>query len=362
MLSQNEANIGLYIHIPFCESKCPYCDFYSVRCDENLMERYTKSVIKSLDDYKSINKKADTLYLGGGTPSVLGDERLAEIIEKAKEFYLTDNAEITIECNPRRKLSETFKVLSAVGVNRISLGMQSAVDKERFSLGRKASANDAADAIELARNNNIDNISLDLMLGTPKMTIESLNKSLDFIEKMNVPHISAYMLKIEENTKFAEIEETLNLPSEDDVCDMYLHACERLEKFGIRQYEISNFAKSGYESKHNLKYWNCEEYLGIGPAAHSFLNGKRFFYPRDIKAFIDGNKPIFDDNGGDDKEQLMLGLRLTKGVSTSMFSKKAMAKAEVFAKNGFIKINNDTVSLTPKGFLVSNTIIYELSE
>lgn len=356
--------IGLYIHVPFCKSKCPYCDFYSLASNGTQMDSYTRSVLKAVSFFAGkTDKKADTLYFGGGTPSVLGGKRLAEIIDRVKDVFLLSQAEITVEVNPScDNLQELFEVLRLSGVNRISMGMQSAVDSERLALGRKASSKDVELAIKLARQGGISNISLDLMLGIPGMTMSSLEKSLDFILEMNVPHVSAYMLKIEENTPFGKTVNSLNLPPEDDVCDMYLHACNKLNQAEIKQYEVSNFSKAGFESRHNLKYWQDEEYIGIGTSAHSFLNGKRFFYPRDIKHFIDGKLPIFDDLGGNNEEKIMLGLRLSKGIEKNLLSPKAILKIPNLVKAGYAIQTESHVSLTPKGFLISNTIISELEE
>ena len=278
-------NIGVYIHIPFCNEKCPYCDFYSVNYDNNLEEKYIDSIIREIE--KSKKNKADSLYIGGGTPSCINPKRLASVIITAKDkFDIDDFAEITVECNPSNDLKILLPVLSNAGVNRISMGLQSAVFQERKALGRKAKPEDVQKAVELARDTGIENISLDLMLGVPKQTKESLKSSIDFCKSLDIEHISAYILKIEENTPFYKMKNTLELPSEDEVASLYIYACNQLEKSGFNQYEISNFSKNGKESKHNLKYWNCDEYLGFGASAHSFIDGKRFFYSRDLKNYI----------------------------------------------------------------------------
>lgn len=357
-------NIGFYVHVPFCVSKCPYCDFYSIKGNDSEMAQYTDAVLNAVVFYATqTGRKADTLYFGGGTPSVLGGERLGKIVDRIREKFLTPNAEITVEVNPSgQNLENLFQSLVFSGVNRISMGMQSAVDSERLALGRKASSKDVENAINLARQSGIFNISLDLMLGIPNMTMESLNKSLDFILGTGVPHVSAYMLKIEKNTRFYTIANTLNLPNEDQVCDMYLHTAKRLNDAGIHQYEVSNFAKKGFESRHNLKYWQCEEYIGIGPSAHMFVNGKRYFYPRDMEFFLKGNQPIFDDNGGGSQEKIMLGLRLTGGIEKTMLSQTAIGKTPKLINAGYMTESQNIIALTPKGFLISNSIIAELIE
>lgn len=340
----NNERSGLYFHIPFCKSKCPYCDFYSVKFDEASAQQYVQEICDEIKQYQGI---FDTVYFGGGTPSILPPELIGKILDCARaQFEISDDAEITVECNPSKDLSEDFKKYASYGVNRISVGMQSAVDSERFALGRAAGKNEVERTINYARQSGIENISLDLMLGTPKQTIESLDYSFDFIKSAGVPHVSAYMLKIEEGTKFFQMRDRLVLPDDDTVGEMYLKTVDTLASFGIKQYEISNFAVPGFESRHNTKYWTLTPYLGIGKSAHSFWGGKRFFYD------IEWNK-IDDGTGGDKEEQIMLGLRLAKGIDKSLVDRDF---AE-FVKMGYVDDLGERISLTPKGMLVSNTII-----
>lgn len=340
----NNERSGLYFHIPFCKSKCPYCDFYSVKFDEASAQQYVQEICDEIKQYQGI---FDTVYFGGGTPSILPPELIGKILDCARaQFEISDDAEITVECNPSKDLSEDFKKYASYGVNRISVGMQSAVDSERFALGRVAGRNEVERTINYARQSGIENISLDLMLGTPKQTIESLDYSFDFIKSVGVPHVSAYMLKIEEGTKFFQMRDRLVLPDDDTVGEMYLKTVETLASFGIEQYEISNFAVPGFESRHNTKYWTLTPYLGIGKSAHSFWGGKRFFYDREWNKIDDGT-------GGDKEEQIMLGLRLAKGIDKSLVDRDF---AE-FVKMGYVADLGERIALTPKGMLVSNTII-----
>lgn len=340
----NNERSGLYFHIPFCKSKCPYCDFYSVKFDEASAQQYVQEICDEIKQYQGI---FDTVYFGGGTPSILPPELIGKILDCARaQFEISDDAEITVECNPSKDLSEDFKKYASYGVNRISVGMQSAVDSERFALGRVAGKNEVERTINYARQSGIENISLDLMLGTPKQTIESLDYSFDFIKSVGVPHVSAYMLKIEEGTKFFQMRDRLVLPDDDTVGEMYLKTVETLASFGIEQYEISNFAVPGFESRHNTKYWTLTPYLGIGKSAHSFWGGKRFFYDREWNKINDGT-------GGDKEEQIMLGLRLAKGIDKSLVDRDF---AE-FVKMGYVADLGERIALTPKGMLVSNTII-----
>ena len=359
---------GIYIHIPFCKSKCPYCDFYSFSPDETDRDSYLKAVLFCLLDHKErIKDCIDTIYFGGGTPSFFGGERIKKVIDCIKNNYnVTADAEITVECNPSSVDVALLSLLSQAGVNRISMGMQSAVDKERKSLGRLSNKEQVEKAVRIIRSHGIDNISLDLMLGIPYQTKETLKESLDFIISQKVKHISAYMLKIEEGTPFYEMK--LPLPDEDEVCDLYLYAAEYLEAEGYEQYEISNFSLKGFKSRHNLKYWHSEEYLGIGPSAHSFLNGERFYYPRDFKAFISKPTLIYDGNGGDEEEYIMLCLRLCEGLTKEDFQKRfnkeipeaVFKKAIPFQNAGLLNITEKGINLTKEGFLVSNSIITEL--
>lgn len=306
-----------------------------------------------------LNRPIDTIYLGGGTPSLVA-EYLPDILECVREnFKVLNNAEITLEINPQKDIQDILKFAKSAGINRLSIGAQSGDDSELLTLGRTHTTADTINAVKTARILGFSNISLDLMLGLPRSTTKSLKKSLDFLLALNPDHISAYILKIEPNTLFYKNEQALELPDEDNTCDQYLFMCDYLKNHGFSHYEISNFSKDGYESRHNLKYWNCEEYLGIGPSAHSFLKGRRFYYPRELKSFIAGNIPIPDGTGGDENEKTMLALRLESGVDLKKINHN---KAYLFEKMGLGTINNDSFSLTDQGMLVSNQIITELLE
>lgn len=361
---------GLYIHIPFCRSKCPYCDFYSFAADEATKEKYTASIIKNINIWQTDTDAAfSTVYFGGGTPSQLGSKNLSKIIKAVNK---EPGCEVTVECNPF-DLSESWNEndMSALvdsGVNRISMGMQSAVENERRALGRKAGREQVEKAVRLIKSSGIDNFSLDLMLGIPHQTVDTIRESIAFCAESGAKHVSSYLLKIEQGTPFEKVEKLLDLPDEDGCCDMYLAACKELESYGYKQYEISNFAVPGFESRHNLIYWDCREYLGIGAAAHSFLGGRRFFYESDAEKFINGAKPIDDGEGGSFEEYVMLRLRLSDGLTNSgcmsrfghEIPEEMFKKAKAFEKHGLLSSNENGISLNPKGFLVSNSIIAEL--
>ncbi len=363
------APIGLYLHIPFCRSKCPYCDFYSMRGNDGEMDAYMCALrLKISESAETLQCKADTLYIGGGTPSVLGAERLKTLVGQTKADFLTDGAEITVECNPYGLSPDFFAVLAEAGVNRVSIGLQSAVDSERRALGRLSDADGVRAAVLSAQRAGIANISLDVMLGIPRQTAQTLAETLDFCLSLGVPHLSAYILKIEAGTPFEKRRDALALPDDDQTADLYLQLCETLTQNGILQYEISNFARPGFESRHNLKYWHCEEYLGLGPAAHSFLDGKRFYYPRDLRGFLDGKPPVPDGTGGDFTEYAMLALRLCEGLSEKNVQTRfghgipqAMrSRAAPLAAHGLLLADESGIRLTRTGFLVSNAVLAEL--
>ncbi|MBW7572770.1 radical SAM family heme chaperone HemW [Caproiciproducens faecalis] len=365
----NEKPFGLYLHVPFCDGKCPYCDFYSLPVSEEQMNRYTRRMLETLEAYAAqYPRRADTLYFGGGTPNLLGAERLSALIVWAKECFGLEDAEITVEVNPTENLSEFLHELRAAGANRLSIGLQSANDDELALLGRRHTAEQAKKTVQYAQDAGFGNISLDLMLAVQKQTKESLLRSIDFCADAGIQHLSAYLLKIEPDTVYGKKKETLCVPDDDEAGDFYLFACEELEKCGFPQYEISNFAKPGFESRHNLKYWSCEEYLGIGPAAHSFMEGKRFYYPRNFSAFLDGAQPVPDGDGGEFEEYAMLALRLAEGLTDEGcrarfgFGIPARMKqaAKLYEKGGLSVCTDSGFHFTPKGFLVSNTLTAEI--
>ena len=361
--------IGLYIHIPFCKSKCPYCDFYSGKASEIDYDKYIKILSDNIMLWsKKTNKTVSTVYFGGGTPSILGAERLSFLLNVIKEnFTIGDNAEITVEVNPDSGKTLDFDLLKLAGFNRISIGMQSAVEQELIALGRIHSANDAEVTVKRAQKAGINNISLDLMIGIPYQTIESLKKSIEFCASCGVTHISSYILKIESGTVFERIQNTLDLPDEDSQARLYLFAVDYLKKFGFEQYEISNFSKAGYESRHNINYWKCGEYIGIGPSAHSFFEGKRFYYSRNMDDFKN-NKTYFDCFGGDKEEYVMLSLRLKSGLNFNEYKERynedfpdnKIKIIRKYANMDYMVLNDNCAYFTPKGYLVSNAILSEL--
>lgn len=361
---------GVYVHIPFCIRKCPYCDFFSTRADEAEMEEYTRRLCDRISlCAKKYPRIADTLYFGGGTPAVLGEERLCRIYRAVSEgFGLAENAEVTLEVNPGKK-NISFETLRKCGFNRVSIGLQSCNDNELRLLGRLHSSSDAVRCISSARAAGFENISLDLMIATPSQTGESLKRSIAFCAENGAEHISAYLLKIEEGTPYFAMKDSLGLCDDDEQAELYMLAVSTLDEYGYRQYEISNFSREGFESRHNLIYWHDEEYFGFGSAAHSFIDGRRRHYERSFESFY-RDELIDDGEGGGEEEFIMLGLRLSEGISFEKYRQrfgrelpeKYRKRAERLVTPGFTVTDEKGIRLTKKGFLVSNAVIANLLE
>ena len=374
--------LGIYIHIPFCRRKCIYCDFYSV-CDIKLSDMYVKALNNSIKNRADDKIKVDTIYFGGGTPTVLTSRQLVSILNTVKDsFDVSPDAEITVEANPCTVTEQSLSELFVGGFNRISFGIQSAVDDELSSLSRLHTYEQAEEAVINAKRAGFLNISADIMIGIINQTRESLIESIDKITSLPVQHISAYMLKVEENTpldKMIQDNENIlmSIADDDELSERYFLMCSRLEEKGFKQYEISNFSKSGFESRHNLKYWRCEEYLGFGPYAHSYFGNKRYFEDCDVVSFTQHNDEpqiTYTDTDVDRAEEyIMLSLRLAEGLDIdrllsldkeSRYSNIVYFAEEINKLSGDklinISDNKKNISLTKKGFLVSNTIIAKL--
>lgn len=359
---------GLYIHVPFCVRKCPYCDFYSVsQHSDEVFRSYTDAVVRNINRYISDDSTVvfDTVYFGGGTPSLMPSYFYRDVLGAAVK-NLSGNPEITMELNPktadRRRLSEIRKY----GVNRISAGIQSASDTELKYLGRIHNYAEAVKAVEDIRSAGFENISGDLMIGVKGQNETSLVSSVNSLADLELNHISSYMLKIEAGTEYSRNGIESEVPDEDKTADMYLLAVKTLAERGYSQYEISNFSKPGYESRHNLKYWKSEDYIGIGPSAHSCYRGKRYEVPRSLTDFISSelqNETVNEENPGDFFEKAMLRLRLSEGISRNEFPEEfplVLKQAERFRNSPLLNLSSDRISFTAEGFLISNYLISEL--
>lgn len=367
--------LGVYIHIPFCLSKCAYCDFYSQCGTKNEYDEYTSALTKHIGEahMRSSDYVVDSIYFGGGTPTAIGEQNLIKILRTVqKNFRVSPDCEITCEANPNSVSFPMLKKMKKAGFNRLSFGMQSSLSSELRVLGRTHSFEDVTAAVESARKAKFENISLDLMYGLPQQTRESFSESLSAALALNPEHISCYSLKLEEGTPLAERPETLFLPSDDEVADMYLDAVESLAEAGYAQYEISNFAKEGRLSRHNMKYWTLGDYWGFGPSAHSLVGKKRFSYMRDRAGYIEALRSgdeIIDrietiNEAARCGEYLMLGLRTVQGIRADMLEKKYLTFFDEiekvllkYHKLGYADFDGESWFLTPKGFLVSNRII-----
>jgi len=372
MKKETAQPLGLYLHIPFCRKKCDYCDFYSLAHSEEKMDGYTAALIRHLEEVAPRAEKhaVDTVYFGGGTPSYLGAKRLVKILRTVeKQYHLTRDAEITLEANPDSAGdSRTLRSLRRAGFNRLSLGVQSTDDALLQAVGRPHTFEQARLAVEAARSAKIANLSLDLIYGLPSQTMEQWRQTLSDAVALAPEHLSCYGLKVEEGTPLYARRDSETLPDDDAQADMYLYAVAYLAERGYAQYEISNFAKAGYESRHNLKYWTLQEYAGFGPGSHSDFGGVRFAYAKDLDAYIRGELRLSEQQDipprDRDTEYLMLGLRTVRGIGAKEFENRFRqrfapleALLEMYETQGWCVREGDFWHLTPKGFLVSNQII-----
>lgn len=370
-------DLGLYLHIPFCASKCAYCDFYSLSSSE-LQNDYIDALCKSIEIVAESHADArfTTFYIGGGTPSILEEKLLAKLLEVlCTRIRITMDAEFTLEANPATLSSKKLSLMQNAGVNRLSIGCQSVHENELKRISRIHSFEDFCESFYLARNAGFQNINVDLMYGLPEQTTGSLLLSIDKISSLSPEHISLYGLKIEPETRFGQ-DRSLILPNEDSQCEMYIRACDMLRDKGYNRYEISNFAKSNKVSRHNLRYWECKEYIGIGAAAHSYINGVRYAYERSAQNYIEalkqGDLPTpCESNVITEYEKLeefiILSLRLEKGLDLELLSSRfGSHKANLLMRCAsryipkFMTLKDDRLSFTTEGFLVSNSILSEL--
>ena len=372
--------LGIYIHVPFCRSKCQYCDFYSVtEKDDYLLDRYLDAICAHIKEAGPLapNHLVDTVYFGGGTPSFFGADGMAAILTAIrKSFTVASTAEITFEANPDSVTDRLLKRLRSEGFNRVSLGIQCDNDETLSAIGRPHNYAQAVAAVGMIRKAGFRNLSLDLMYGLPNQSLESWRYTLKNVLKLAPEHISCYGLKVEENTPLYEYQHCCNLADDDTQADMYLAAVEILQKYGYRQYEISNFCKKGNVSRHNLKYWTGGEYLGFGPDASSDFGGKRFSIIRDLQGYIDGilqggtvlrevqEIPPRERAG----EYLMLRLRTAVGIDPKEYENRFLlpfapiekALVQLQERRLATKTFDGRWRLTPEGYLLSNTIISEL--
>jgi len=376
-MEEKRNDLGLYIHIPFCRSKCAYCDFYSLPHREEAMDNYRAALSARLSQLapQAANRRVDTVYFGGGTPSYFGAKRLAALLTQVRSLYrLAPDAEITLEANPDSADEVALSLLRQSGFNRLSLGVQSVDDALLKRIGRPHTFAQARRAVSDARRADFANVSLDLIYGLPGQDLSGWQSTLERVLALEPDHLSCYGLKVEEGTPLhARVLAGEQLPDDDAQVDMYLWAVERLEGAGFVQYEISNFARPGFASRHNLRYWQLRPYLGFGPGAHSDFNGRRFSLARDLERCLSGEWVRDTEEAISPRERaseyLMLGLRTARGVEKEEYQKICggdFAPIEecltLFARHGWARRTGERWRLTPEGFLLSNQLIGRVLE
>lgn len=374
-------HLGIYIHVPFCAHKCAYCDFYSIT-NEELIKEYTIAVTSHIRRQKKLAKNyiVDSVFFGGGTPSLLPTESFCEIMETLYSvFNVSPEAEITVEANPGTLDSKKLATYRELGVNRLSIGLQSANDEELSLLSRIHTRDEFEHSYMLARMEGFTNINIDIIYALPKQTKAKLMDTLEYVISMNPEHISFYGLSIEPDTPFGRNPNIGKLlPTEDEQYEMYMAACKELERVGYLQYEISNFAKKDYGCRHNIKYWTCKEYLSFGPSATSFINNTEYKYAPDIERYISCIKKEADIREKEyvlsdaDRETrfVMLFFRLRGGINTEEyqrrfgedFEERYGEKLEQYKREKYIVKTQQGYRFTRKGMLISNYILSDILE
>ena len=373
--------LGIYLHIPFCRSKCDYCDFYSIAgAQPALMDRFQKAMLAHLEEAAPLADRyvVNSVYFGGGTPSFYGEKRIRGLLKAVNRlFHLSRDCEITMEANPDSVTRPMLTHLRRAGINRLSLGVQSACDRQLAQLHRPHTFQQAVQAVQAARQAGLDNLSLDLIYGLPGQTMAQWQDTVEQVLALEPRHLSCYGLKVEEGTPLFLRRESACLPDDDAQADQYLWTVERLARAGYEQYEISNFAQPGYPSRHNLKYWLGEEYIGFGPAAHSDFGGRRYSYVRDLEAYLRGvleNGTVVDESelipqAERAGEYLMLRLRTARGIEESEYRRAFRMNFQpleeqlcLYEQQGWAARQDGRWRLTPEGFLRSNQLIVQLLE
>ncbi len=373
--------LGIYVHIPFCKQKCNYCDFYSVKWNYELENKYIDAVINEIKNYKdTLEDKyiVDTVYFGGGTPTIINPENLKRIMYNLScVFEIHKQAEISMEANPNTLTTENLKAYKQIGINRLSIGIQSLNDEILHEIGRIHNSQEALEAIDRAKQLGFDNINTDVMFNIPVQTVKDIEDTLSKIIEKDVKHISFYSLKLEKGTPMYAMEKDnrIIMPDEDEEREMYYVGRVLMEKNNLFQYEISNFAVKDYECKHNLKYWNQEEYIGIGPSAHSFLNKVRYSNASDLNLYCQNSQiNLFDRKIHEvlsEKdlifEYIMLRLRLTQGLCMLDFKNKFsvdfnetyVKQIDYLTKNKMLESSGNFIKLTERGMDISNHVFQQ---
>lgn len=377
-----EDTTGIYIHIPFCKKKCPYCNFNSSALKIIPEKDYTHALIAELESVvkkSAASKTLETIYIGGGTPSIIAPKYIGNLLDAVKgHFMLKDNAEITIEINPAAANKDRFKRYKDYGINRISIGVQSFNNNILNKLGRIHNARDGLNACEYARDAGFRNISIDLIFGVPGQSMDMWLYDIETAVKLRPEHISIYGLTIEEGAEFYNLSQKgdLKLPDEEIYLSMYISATARLKEAGYSLYEISNMSLPDYESRHNLRYWQGLDYIGLGAGAHSYLSdigwGKRVWNEEDISSYMNKVKRLGRGTSGMEAltkqqavvEYLFLGLRQTKGINKKDFynkfglfpEDKYQAVISKLRQENLLENDKEVIRLTDKGAVLSDTV------
>ena len=351
--------LSLYLHTPFCRRKCDYCAFYSMAAGEEEKDRYLAAMKEAVASAgRADSRPLSTLYLGGGTPALLGEQRLSELLQSvAAHFTFESQAERTVELNPESTTPSLLAALKKEGINRISLGVQSLKDEELQTLGRLHDRAGALTALEAVFDAGFTNVSVDVMFGLPGQTAKTFGETLDTLLSYPITHLSAYSLQLEEGTPLGESAEPMDEEEEEN---LWWLLCQKAREQGLEHYEISNFARPGFASRHNTAYWKRTDYIGLGPAAHSFWKGVRYSYPADLSAFCRAPWPLCNPEPVSyqeaAEEAIMLGLRLQEGVPLEWLP----AGFDFTRYESFGKVENGRFSLNERGFTLSNSIISDI--
>ncbi len=360
-------DLGIYVHVPFCRTRCRYCDFYRVGENRPRMEAFLVALAREIEAWRKLHEReVVTVFLGGGTPSLLAPEEIGAILRHLCDRFRWTDPEITVEANPSDLDPDRLRALRLAGVNRLSIGVQSFSDRELALLGRRHDAARAAAVVGWARAAGFENLSLDLMLAIPGQTEASFRRSLERAVELAPDHLSLYLLEVHEGSEMDGLRRSRPrlFPGEEAARRRYLATRERLLAAGYEHYEISNFARPGRPARHNLRYWRGEDWLGLGPAAHSSVDGRRFCHPADLNAWLADPEGVEDLPGDPALERLFLGLRLSEGVGPEELAAAGLGGEELERRLArlapFVTRSEGRLRLTPEGFLVSNPVLAAL--
>ena len=360
--------LGLYVHVPFCRTRCRYCDFYRVGENRARMDRFLAALARELDGCREWHgRRVETVFFGGGTPSLLEPDEIGDVLARiGRRFALAHGAEITVEGNPSDLTRARLEGLRAAGVGRLSIGAQSFVDRELLLLGRRHDAARVAEVVGEARTAGFESLSLDLMIGIPGQTDGSFAASLARALELAPDHLSLYLLEVHQGSEMDALrrERPGLFAGEEAQRRRYLAMRARLTAAGYRHYEISNFARPGAECRHNLRYWRCQDWLGLGPAAHSFVDGRRFRHLPDLEAWLADPLAVEELVADPAAERVFLGLRLEEGIDPVRLEEAGVppdeARRRLARLSGFIELRDGRLRLTPDGLLLSNPVLAEL--